>query len=54
MVCCISVQYRFCVFHIEYQKGCKRRYDPDGKEVEANFGEAGIVNTGYLNSSYSE
>ena len=48
------MQHRFCVFHIEYQRGCKRRFDAEGKEVEANFGESGLVNTGYLNSSYRE
>lgn len=42
------------MFHIEYQRGCKRRFDAEGKEVEANFGESGLVNTGYLNSSYRE
>jgi hypothetical protein len=45
-------KYRYCIFHIEYKNGCQRRYDVEGKEIEANFGQKALVNTGYLNSSY--
>jgi hypothetical protein len=45
-------KYRYCIFHVEYKNGCQRRYDVEGKEIEANFGQKALVNTGYLNSSY--
>ena len=44
---------RFCVFHVEFGNACQRKYDAQGKEVEPNFGQTKLVNTGYLNSSYS-
>lgn len=47
-------QYRYVVFHIEFKHGCQRKYDPHGKEVEPNFGQTGLVRTGYLQSTYSK
>ena len=48
-----SFQYRYCVFHVEYDAACQRKYDTEGKEIEPNFGQTAKVKTGYLNSSYS-
>ncbi len=48
------MQYRYVVFHVEYKHGCQRRFDAHGKEIEPNFGQKGLVRTGYLHSSYSE
>ena len=51
---CVCPQHRYVVFHVEFQVGCLRRYDSQGKEIEANLGQTGLVRTGYLHSSYSE
>ncbi|XP_019858664.1 PREDICTED: arpin-like [Amphimedon queenslandica] len=45
-------KYRFCVFHIEFDGACQRKFDAEGKEIEPNFGQTAKVKTGYLNSSY--
>ena len=50
----LVLKIRFCVFHIEYSSTCKRKYDSQNREIEPNFGQTKLVNTGYLNSSYSE
>ena len=47
-------QHRFIVFHVEFRHGCERKFDVHGKEIEPNFGQMGLVRTGYLHSSYSE
>lgn len=47
-------QHRFVVFHVEFKHGCQRKFDVHGHEVEPNFGQMGLVRTGYLHSSYSE
>ena len=47
-------QHRFIVFHVEFGSGCLRRFDSQGQEIEANFGQTALVRTGYLHSSYSE
>ena len=46
-------QARFVGFHIEFKQACRRKFDANGKELEANFGQTGLVRTGYLHSSYS-
>lgn len=45
-------KYRYVVLHVEFKHGCQRKYDVHGKEIEPNFGQTGIVRTGYLHSSY--
>lgn len=47
-----GVKVRYVGFHIEFKQACRRRFDDKGKELEANFGQAGLVRTGYLQSSY--
>lgn len=47
-----GVKVRYVVFHIEFKQACRRRFDDKGKELEANFGQTGLVRTGYLQSSY--
>ena len=48
------IQHRFVVFHIEFKHGCQRKFDTHGREIEPNFGQTGLVRTGYLHSSYSK
>lgn len=50
----ILLQYRYVVFHIEFKRGSQRKFDVHGKEVEPNFGQTGLVRTGYLQSTYSK
>ena len=42
------------VFHVDIKKACKRKYLPNGEEVEPDFGSKQKVNTGHLMSSYSK
>lgn len=49
-----SLQFRYVVFHIEFKRGCQRKFDVHGEEVEPNFGQTSLVRTGYLQSTYSE
>ena len=48
------MQYRYVVFHIEFKHGCQRKFDVHRQEVEPNFGQTGLVRTGYLQSTYSK
>lgn len=47
-----GTKHRFLVFHVEFKHGCQRRFDAHGREIEPNFGQTGVVRTGYLHSSY--
>ena len=47
-------QVHYYIFHLKVNRAHKRKFDGNGKEIEPNFSETKKVNTGYLNSSYSE
>ena len=48
------LQYHYMVFHVDVKKGCRRKFLPDGTEIEPDFGAKQKVNTGFLMSSYSK
>ncbi|KAK6181037.1 hypothetical protein SNE40_008981 [Patella caerulea] len=43
---------KYFVFHVQPGRVHRRKFDPNGKEIEPNFSETTKVMTGYLNSSY--
>ena len=53
-LCPAHWQHRYVVFQVEVKHSCVRRFNSQGNEVEANFGQTGVVRTGYLHSSYSK
>ena len=49
-----GAKLRFVVLTVEFSRAHQRKFDEKGHEIEPNFGLTAKVNTGYLNSSYSE
>ncbi|XP_065067656.1 arpin-like [Rhopilema esculentum] len=47
-----NTKHHYIVFHIDIKRGCIRRFDKNGEEIQPDFGAKQKVNTGYLMSSY--
>lgn len=45
-------QARYYILFTKITKAHKRKFGPNGTEIEPNFSETTKVSTGYLNSSY--
>lgn len=43
---------RYVILQLRFTRGCQRRFDSSGKEMEPDFSETMKVRTGFLHSSY--